>query len=249
MPELNAVERHPFRFALLLLLLLIIVQAVGVGAAQQMGLTPTTFAVYTEALLALILLVIIWRLHWWREIGFRRAPGRTSLLLFLPALVIPLGNLTFGIGMHEGPALLSFALLGLLSGFVEEVTFRGLMLRAFRPGGAWKAVLVPTVLFGLTHALNVLAGYEPLYAAIQIAYALAIGFGFGAMVLKGRMLWPLIIAHGLGNFIAFINAGELGPHLTIVSLVYIVLFSGYGLYLMLRWPDRTARIRRSPSRS
>lgn len=236
--QLNALERHPLRFSLLLLLLLIVVQAVGVGAAQQMGLPPTTFAVYTEAFLAVILALFVSLLHWWPEIGFRLPAARSRLLLFLPALALPLGNLTFGIAERAWPALLSAALLALLSGFVEEVAFRGLMLRAFRPTGTWRALLVSTALFGLTHAFNVLAGYEPLYALIQIAYALAIGFGFGAMVLKGRMLWPLILAHALGNFVAFINGGEIGPQLYLVSLFYILLFAGYGFYLMVTGPER-----------
>jgi membrane protease YdiL (CAAX protease family) len=95
-------------------------------------------------------------------------------------------------------------------------------------------LVTSTALFGLTHALNVFAGHDPLYAALQVGYALAIGFGFGAMVLKSRLLWPLALTHGLGNFFAFINAGQIGPQLFVVLTLYIVLFVGYGLYLMLR---------------
>ena len=56
------------------------------------------------------------------------------------------------------------------------------------------------------------------------------------MLVKGRLLWPLIIAHGLGNFAAFLNDGQIGMHLYVVTIVYVVLFTGYGLYLMTR-PD------------
>jgi hypothetical protein len=55
------------------------------------------------------------------------------------------------------------------------------------------------------------------------------------------MLWSLMIAHALGNFMAFINTdsgqitgGEVTAQVWVVSLVYIVLFTGYGLYLMRR---------------
>jgi hypothetical protein len=227
-------ERHPFAFSLLLLLLLLVVQGAGVAIAQSRGLPATTFGAYTGLLLALLLAVIVTRLGWWREIGFRSAESPAALLLYLPAFILPLGSLTFGIALSALPALLNFALLAAASGFVEEDTFRGLVLRAFLPRGPWRAVLISAALFGAVHALNVLAGYEPLYALVQIAYALAIGFGFGAMVVKGRLLWPLIVAHALGNFFAFINDGEVGPQLFIVSLTYVLLFTGYGLYLMLR---------------
>jgi membrane protease YdiL (CAAX protease family) len=97
-------------------------------------------------------------------------------------------------------------------------------------------VITTSAVFGLTHALNVFAGYTSLYALLQVAYALAIGFCFGAMVVKSRLLWPLIIVHGLGNFAAFLNDGEVGMQLYVVTAFYVILFTGYGLYLMTR-PD------------
>jgi membrane protease YdiL (CAAX protease family) len=234
-------EKHPFSFSFLLLLMLVIVQAVGVGIAQQTGLPLNKLTVYTEFVLAFLLVIIVTRLGWWKEIGFRKPATLASLLLYLPALALPIGNLTFGFSAIQPFTLLNAALVAAFSGFVEEVTFRGLMLRAFLPRGEWKAVLITTAFFGFVHAINVVAGYEPLYVVIQIFYALAIGFGFGAMAIKGRMIWPLIIAHGLGNFFGLINNGQIGTHLFIVSLVYIILFTGYGLFLMLRKNDESTK--------
>ncbi len=236
-------EKHPFIFSFLLVLLFFVAGASGVIAARITGRSPAFFAVFSELGLAVVLLVITAGMGLLEKVGLRAVAGRSALLLFLPALILPLGNLTFGIHVSEFSALLSFALLAALSGFVEELTFRGLMLSAFLPRGAWYAVLASSVIFGLAHAMNVLGGSNPLYVLVQIAYALAIGIGFGAMALRGRTLWPLIIAHGLGNFIAFINTdtgqvtgGAVTPHLWIVSLVYILVFAGYGVYLMSRKP-------------
>lgn len=234
-------ERHPFVFSFALILLFFLISAAGVIAAQRRGLPASTFAVYSEIALAIALSAIVWRMGWWEKIGFRRPGGSRALLLYLPALILVAGNLTFGIHVTALPALLTFALLAALSGFVEELTFRGLMLTAFLPRGGWYAVIASSIIFGLAHAMNVLGGSNPLYVVIQIVYALAIGFGFGAMALRGRMLWPLMVAHALGNFVAFINTdsgqvtgGTVGPQLYIVSLVYILVFGGYGLYLMRR---------------
>jgi hypothetical protein len=240
METLNAAEKHPYRFSLILLLLLVFIQSVGVAAATTMELPANSFGVYTEIVLTIILVLLVTRMKWWREIGYRKAAPPAMLLLYLPALVLPIGNLTFGIAVSALPALLNFALLAATSGFVEETVFRGLMLRAFLPRGKWQAVLISTAFFGFTHIINVFAGYEPLYAVIQVCYALAIGFGFGAMVVKGRLLWPLVIAHALGNFFAFINSGEIGLQLYLVSIIYILLFSGYGLYLMLQKDEKPA---------
>ena len=240
MENSNFAEKHPVWFSIILLILLVFIQSVGVAAATIMELPPTSFGVYTELVLTLLLVILVSRMKWWREIGYRKAARPAMLLLFLPALVLPIGNLTFGIAVSALPALLNFALLAATSGFVEETVFRGLMLRAFLPRGKWQAVLISTAFFGFTHIINIFAGYEPLYAVIQVCYALAIGFGFGAMVIKGRLLWPLVIAHALGNFFAFINSGEIGLQLYLVSIIYILLFSGYGLYLMLQKDEKPA---------
>jgi len=241
MPTPRFPERRPVVFSVLIVLLLVAMQAVGVVVATRMGLPPTSLRIYTECALALAVIAIVSSLRWWRAIGFRRPESFASLILYVPALALLVGNLTFGIAPKSLSAIAVAALLAATSGFVEEVVFRGLMLRAFLQKGAWTAVITTSVVFGLTHALNVFAGYSPLYALLQVAYALAIGFCFGAMVVKGRLLWPLIIAHGLGNFAAFLNDGQIGMHLYVVTIVYVVLFSGYGLYLMTR-PDTASSV-------
>jgi uncharacterized protein len=238
MDSQNFAEKRPWIFSFLILLLLLLVQSAGVAAAQIMGLPARSLAVYSEIALVVLLVIIVSALRWWRKIGYAPADGQT-LLVFLPALALLVDNLTFGIYESHLPALLMFAVLGLASGFVEETVFRGLMLRAFLPRGAWLAVLAPSILFSLSHAANLLAGADPLVTVVQVLYALAIGFGFGAMALKTGRIWPLVIAHGLGNFVAFINTppnaelqGGLLAHFLILTISYIVIFTGYGWYLM-----------------
>lgn len=241
MPTKKFPEKRPVLFSVLVLLVYFIVQAAGVVSATRLGLPLTTFAFYSQIVLTLILIGVTSGLHWWTDIGFRKPKNWASLWLFLPGLALVIGNLTFGIHVTQIPALILFFSLAIASGFTEEVTFRGLILRAFLPRGAWAAVGISTLFFGFAHLANIFAGSNPAYALLQVAYALAIGFAFGAMALHGRMLWPLILAHGLGNFVAFINTdtgqitgSEITPQVWIISVIYIVLFTGYGLYVMRR---------------
>ena len=234
-------ERHPWIFSILLILLILFINGAGVAAAQMMNLPPTTFAAYTEIVLAVVVAIIVTGMRWWRGIGYRRADSARTLLLFLPALVLFIGNLTFGVYVTQPQALLIFAVLAAASGFVEETIFRGLILRSFLPKGAWAAVLISTAIFGVTHLANLLAGQIALETFVQVGYAMAIGFGFGAMALKTGLIWPLAVAHGLGNFVAFINmppnaelTGGVLTQFLIVTSVYTILFVLYGLYLMLR---------------
>jgi membrane protease YdiL (CAAX protease family) len=170
-------EKHPYAFSVLLLVLFFVVNAVGVFLAARAGLQPTSYALYTELALVVILAVIVVWLGWWVEIGLRRPRTAAALLLYLPALVILLGNLTFGIHVQNLPDLVNYFVLACASGFVEELVFRGLMLRAFLPRGGWTAVLVTAFLFGMAHAANALAGSNLLYVVVQIAYALPLALG------------------------------------------------------------------------
>lgn len=185
------------------------------------------------------MIIVVSVLQWWREIGFRRPETVGDLSIYLPAFALALGNMTFGVQVTSVAALLPSALLAAASGFVEEVIFRGLILRSLLPRGEWKAVVGSAAFFGLAHAGNVMAGSDPSYVILQIAYSMAIGFGFGAMALKGRLIWPLVGAHALGKFVAFINNGahqaadgQISVHLKVITATYALLYVTYGLYLM-----------------
>ena len=239
-------QQRPYRFCLLLLLMLLMANAAALAVSRSIGVPVTFVLVFSELLVAALLALIVSRLSWWSEIGFTRPERPGALWLFAPALLLPLGNLTFGLAPVGPRALLLFSILAVLSGFVEEVIFRGLMLRSLLARGERAALLGTSGLFGIAHAGSLAAGSDPLHVVLQIAYSLAIGFSFGAMALRGRLLWPLVAAHSLGNFIAFINLGERFPgHLATVVTVYIVAFVGYGLFLVRSSSMRAEEERRS----
>lgn len=234
-------RRQPLLFSLLLLLTLFLVNGTAVTVSQIRNVPLTSVVVYSELVMAVLLVLIVSKMGWWREIGFRKPERSGTMWLYVPALLLPVGNLTFGVDVTGGDALLSFAVLAALSGFVEEVIFRGLMLRAWTARGETAALGVTTAIFGIAHAGNVLAGSDPLYVLLQAAYSLAIGFGFGAMALRGGLIWPLVLAHGLGNFVALINSEHYAVgHLSMVVMVYIAVFVGHGIYL-LRSSGQTAQ--------
>ncbi len=234
-------EHHPWLFSILVVLLIFIVNGVGVVIATRISFPPTTFATYTELALMIIFVLIVSRMHWWTRIGFHQMRSARAAALYLPAFIPVVGNLIFGVRVRAIPAVLAFLVLAALVGFVEETAFRGLILRAFQPRGAWTAALVSAGFFGFAHGINILAGSNDLYVLVQIGYALAIGFGYAAMALRGGVLWPLMVAHALTDFSAFINSGQIGGTgvnlaLIIIALIYILIFFGYGVYLLRREP-------------
>jgi uncharacterized protein len=225
---------HPYVVVALLMLLIL-------GAFVLLG------PMLAYPVLAIIAIVILTRAHWWRRIGFtysrRDAP---RLLLFVPVLVLPAlwwlvvaPRIGYGQVHISSLALLAFyAGFTLLIGFVEEVYFRGLMLQALKPRGIWPATVFISLLFGVSHSLNVLAGAAPLYTLLQLGYATAFGLAFAALVWVTGLIWPVILAHALTDFAAALNSagGLISTTVTptdyAITAFSVLFFTTYAVILL-----------------
>lgn len=89
--------------------------------------------------------------------------------------------------------------LSIQVGIAEELLFRGYVItRLERLGlGAWPCILISALIFGLVHA----PGYQLI---ASISKAIWFGIPTGAYFYYRRNLGPLIIAHGLMDFLAFV---------------------------------------------
>lgn len=231
-------EQYPVRAAVLLFLAAILVFLLAGTAVTLMKLAPWSLHIIAFSALACICITLLIKNHWWREVGFRPPYQRSLLWLFWLPFVPVIGNLLDGVQAIDTAQILLFLTIAALSGFAEEMLFRGLILRALLPTGIWRAALISAALFGTMHILNVLNMANPVQALLQVGYAAAIGFCYAALVIRTGTIWPLILAHSLTNFAGFIAAGGtgLGGAVALREFVfaaaYIVLFSTYGLYLL-----------------
>lgn len=231
-------ERHPYRAAAFLFVAAVIIFLVSGTAVTLLELAPWSLHIIAFVLLAGVCVALLTTNRWWHEVGFRAPFQRQQLWLFWLPFVPVIGNLFDGIKVNEPAQVFLFFIMAVLSGFVEETLFRGLMLRALLPKGIWRAALISAALFGGMHILNVLAISSPAYALLQVGYAAAIGFAYAALVIRTGTIWPLILAHFLTNFAGFLaiaGTGSTGPvavRETVFAAVYIVLFSAYGIYLL-----------------
>lgn len=231
-------QRHPYWAAVLLVLTTFAVFLASGTVVTVMELPQEFLYIIAFVLLGLVCAALLAKNGWWREAGFRAPYERQLLWLFWLPFVPVAGNLLGGVRPASGGELLIFFIMAALSGIVEETLYRGLVLRALRPTGAWRAALLSAALFGSMHILNVLSISSPEYALLQVGYAAAIGFGYSALVIRTGTLYPLIVAHFLTNFAAFLaggGAGGSGPVAArelVLAAVYTVLFSAYGVYLL-----------------
>lgn len=138
-------------------------------------------------------------------------------------------------------------LLGFVPAFVEEITFRGLVIPNFmrvhnNSKGIWLGLFISAAIFGLIHAANILAGADPGTTIFQVFYAFALGILFGAILIRYGNLWPCIILHGLVDAFAMMSdealkQGAVQTQEFVFSfeimpvLVLSILFVIYGIFL------------------
>ncbi|MFN3425351.1 MAG: lysostaphin resistance A-like protein [Novosphingobium meiothermophilum] len=118
-----------------------------------------------------------------------------GLFTAMTAIVAALGGITIervnGLGAF-------WAMLGLAitSGTIEEILFRGILLRHIEAMlGTWAALVITSALFGLAHLANPGAS---LFAAFAIS--MEAGILLGAAYLWTRRLWVPIGIHAAWNF-------------------------------------------------
>lgn len=233
-------ERHPYWFVAVMELVVVFVYLLAGTFAYFLNLSSLGLYGIAQVGLTIAAAVFLVAMGWWRVVGFRRPHDWSDLRYFIVPFVPLVFNLIPGVEVTSMSRLGVVFAITLMVGFVEEVFFRGLMLNALKARGFWRAAVTTALLFGLTHAINVLAGKSMVDAAAQIFYATAIGFAYAALVLKKGVIWPLVIAHFMINFASFMQRPGFsfpsGWNVAITLGIGIV-FMAYGLFVMLRVPE------------
>ncbi len=144
------------------------------------------------------------------DLGYRLTPQKKDfplmliLTLAVAVLIIPAGVvsgfLTFRSAIRVRPDdLLIFAGIFLTIGLVEEIVFRGIVQnyleKIFRRH--WPALIIASILFGLTHWNNAAPGYAVHY----IIFASIAGICYGTAYRRSGSLFPAIFIHALVDLI------------------------------------------------
>lgn len=147
--------------------------------------------------------------------GFRGGYLALGICLALPELIVPLWNL-LQIKVYDAPlvtgatAVIAAIIHGIGPGVSEEVFCRGFavsnLMRIWkgRPDRIMRCMLVSGIAFGLLHAVNIIATGDVFAALIQVVYTAAIGMLNGAVFIRSRSLWGVILMHTLTDISAFI---------------------------------------------
>lgn len=110
------------------------------------------------------------------------------ILLFFESVGIPEPEMPDYLQPTPTSLLINLFVFAVLPALLEELVFRGYVLRALRPYGDWFAVIVSAMLFGLMHG-NI----------AQIPFALIVGVALGWLYVMTDNIWIPVAVHFINN--------------------------------------------------
>jgi hypothetical protein len=236
----NLIIRQPIWFAIGLTLFELVLGILIFIVGDVIGLPEDTLEFVILLVSTAIPLILIAWMGWWRDAGFVRTTQN------VPALAVPLFVALFilawfGTVALENSLVIRLMVAFFLTGLSEEALSRGFLLRALLPRGKWQAVLIPSVLFGLSHVTQLIVGMPLGDNLIQITNAVLFGLLYAGVRLRVNNIWPLIILHMLFDLFASLAGlfgvpGAIGlggvPATFWAILWVLMLFTG--VYFVLR---------------
>lgn len=99
-----------------------------------------------------------------------------------------------------GTVITAVFVFGIGAGIVEEIIFRGLIMKALeKRWGKGVAILVPSIIFGLLHAIG--ADLHLMDLLMLLVGGTSVGIMFSLIVYKSGSIWNSAIVHGVWNII------------------------------------------------
>ena len=220
--------KHPIKSIILIEVsfLLAVFIAGAIATVKQLSYEAPILIAFIPTAFVLVL-YFTWKRKWFFY-GFKPVMTKRNWLYYLPLLVILIVLCFQGFDHISIETIAFFVGFAVLVGFVEESIYRGIMIKILLPLGMLPAILTSSVLFSLTHILNLLSGQSMGQTVLQLVYALLIGIVLAQLFIKNGSLYPLILFHTLHNLVQFLGNGEStilldGIVITILSLTAISL--------------------------
>lgn len=232
-------RHHPVLGAVLLLLYFIIASRVFsyiiLFIIKDWHLSFVIKNIIGECFYAVLAIIPLSLLGWWKQIGFTRGIQRRDISLCVaPFIIIVLPSvvaLPIATGQSNTQVIVLSLIASLLVGFTEESFFRGLLLQSALPTGIWPAVLISSILFALVHLSNIMAGFTWNYVIGQALFAFGFGVLLSGLRLRTGSIWPGILFHAAKDFPGLILL-TVNPRQVLLTPLNLVLLSS-GIYCVI----------------
>lgn len=222
--------------SLVWLMIYLLLNTITGNLAGSLGIEPYLVNSLPNLLLSVVCLYYLMRSNIAADIGLLTKPTEKpkTMLFYFPLLIIPFLNLFYGINKDLSlTQILAILSMYIGVGFMEEIIFRGLMLKALtQKWNHYVVVLFISLTFAFGHAVSIVAIDQSVGDTIlQIINAFIVGFLFTIVVLASGNLTICVITHILYNFMAEISlVGSTNTEIIMVSFIITLL---YTVYLLL----------------
>lgn len=146
----NFITRRPVWFAIAMTVVEFLAGLLIFIVGSVIGLPEDALEMVALLVVTAIPLLVIWWMGWWQDAGFVTTTQNAPAIAF-PLIVALFILAWFGTVALENNMVIRLIVAFFLTGLGEEALSRGLLVRALLPRSKWEAVLIPAVLFGVSH--------------------------------------------------------------------------------------------------
>ncbi|MEW1953325.1 CPBP family intramembrane glutamic endopeptidase [Terrabacter sp. NPDC080008] len=225
-----------------------VVALIAAGGLVTLVLLPDVGGTIRALLVTLVLFaaVLVARARWWswKQVGVTRPDLRSHLPVLAVLSAVALSPLVGGVRM-PADGLVVLVTGYALTGFTEELLWRGMAQRVLAPLGPVRGVVVTAALFGASHLANVLFRESVALVVAQAWGAFCFGIAYGAVRNRLGSIVPLMVLHAVTDLAAAVGALPKIPVLVAEDVILLAL----GIVLLAR--DRRVAVegvrRREPA--
>jgi len=191
-------------------------------------------------MLAYVIVFLIYYLIYRKEISslfFRGKGTGKGILLGWSVLIINAVTLGYDLVIRKPFGSVGTALLyGITPGLTEEILCRIIPLSLVMRSPERKRLIFPAVaftslIFGLSHMVNIFSGADFVSTMFQVLYATGTGFLFGAIYIRTGNMWITVILHSMTDVIFYLGAeaqtsgGVLSQNTGISDAVFLLVYA------------------------
>ena len=228
-------------FAVIFIIAYVIGNSYFIQASESAGIEMVYTIPYNLVLLG-IMFIFIGKNNLLGYYGINKVKCKASkLLYYVPLVIIATVNIWFGVRSNMNvKATVVYFIAMIITGFIEEMLFRGFLFRAMSKNNIKAAIIVTSITFGIGHIVNLVNGNSEDYVATicQIFYAVAIGFLLVAVLYVGESLIPCIITHSIFNALSSFSNEAVMNEIQIPIAVALCVISAVSAVLIFKNANR-----------
>lgn len=249
------IERHPVITTIITVVVLVFMYGFS-GAVLMQTKNEMISPVFVPNIIITVA-VLLWAwLSKKRQLIYLNRPkqftGKGALMLYGPYVFVVLLTAVTSLWVNKWQlastnttTLGYLVLLAIVVGMVEELIFRGILLRAWSTKGVVTAVIITSALFGLVHLSQLMGEQTGAMTFLQMAFAVFFAVVSAQLVFITGSILPTILLHILFDGVQLITTDptatntadvSLNPIALTTTIIIVITFIAVAVYQQKRLP-------------